>query len=277
MSILRNVKKAVWLAVFAVSSLQAQVFDGSGFGEGDCCPGPLCPCAIGLQAKGGIAPTFFTDPDATYSVVPALFPGTNPIVLSDSGQDFDNVFDLPWLVGGELSYNATDHVQLFLEGMYRQGDAKNKTFTSILAGFPRGIKFQDDFRTWGLYVGGRYFLNRWDCLCIAPFIGAKIGFQQYDHINAIPFIVIDGVSVRGSSIRVYESNYALSVGIQAGFDYAITECLSLVFTVEGVFTSLLRPNHNAAFEGTFGLTNTVFGNTGTDISVPITLGLRWDF
>ncbi len=273
MSLVNKIKGIAILSIVAISSLNAQIF---GLGD-DCCPGPLCPCAFGVQAKGGIAPTFFTDPDTTYLVIPGLFPVSSPLFPVSSGDDFDDYFDLPWIVGGELSYNVSDHVQLFLEGMYRQGDAKNRSFT-FPAATPIVVSLShDDFRTWGLYVGGRYFLNRWDCLCIAPFVGAKIGFQQHRHIDASVSIAAATAAIDGGSVRLYESNYALSVGVQAGFDYAITDCLSLVFTVEGVFTSPLRPNHNAVLPGTFGVTNIIFGETGTDISVPVTLGLRWDF
>lgn len=268
MGLLSKIKKLSILSLITITSLNAQLFNGV-FGD-NYCPGPLCPCSIGVQIKGGVAPTFWTDPSANAVVLPGAF----PFVLPLATLDFDDMFDLPWTVGGELTYNLNDHVQVFGEVSYRQADGRSRSRT---LGALTLTNDWNEFKAIGGYVGARYFLNRWECLGIAPFVGAKIGAVYHWAVQNRPDVAIDGVILGLGHVNWYHSNTALSAGIQLGFDYEITECLGLVFLVEGVFTDQMKPNHNAVFSDLLGITNGIVGETGTDISVPITLGLRWNF
>ncbi len=270
MSILHKVKNVICLSVFAVGSLQAQLFDGLGFGGGDCCPGPLNPCANGFVVKGGVAPTWWSDRGDSYVVTPGLIPTT----VNIGAESFNNQFHTPWTVGGELTYNFTDHMQLFAEGVYRQGDGKhiNTLFSDgTIAG--SGL---DSFRAWGVYGGARYYLNRWECIGIAPFVGAKLGFVHHQSVRSNVAFTIVGAAPITVKNTIYKSNNTFSFGIQAGFDYEICQCLYLVFTAEGVFTGPMRTSHNSSI-GAAGISNFISGETGAEISVPVTLGIRWEF
>ncbi len=276
MSLMSNFKKIGFLFLLVGSSLNAQLFDGYGIGSGCCCPGPLNPCAWGVVVKGGVAPTFWADRGTTYLVVPAILPPDGgPVVPGTSGTEFRDQFNTGWTVGGEITYNVDDHVQLFAEGGYRQARGRTRTLPTLTGAF-LSQKF-DDFETAFGYLGARYYLCEWDCWGIAPFFGAKLGLQHHFSVDYSIVTGINGIPVGLGKFTYFHDDTALSAGIQLGFDAPITDCLHLMFVIEGVFTSPMRPNHNVVLPGAGPITNVIVADTGTEICVPVTLGLRWEF
>lgn len=238
----------------------------------DCwCPesGPLEPCAISLQIKGGGAPSHYTHRGPVWLTVPAAVPAV--FTVSNTAH-FYNQYKTPWEVGGEIAWNASTTVQFFLEGLYQK--ASGKTFDFNAGAFVVS-EVNSSFKVGGGYLGARYYPCLL-CNTIAPFFGFKAGIlhqssSDYD-------LSLFGVEIQKAPY--YFSQWVPSVGAQIGFDYLLTCNWSIVFTAEAVCTQGRKNNRNNVIINpvlTGGLTNVNIGETGKIISFPLTGGIKYSF
>jgi hypothetical protein len=251
--------------------------DNCCYQETACCvneAGPLVCGSWGVQVKGGVAPMFYTKRGPIY-LTNALLP--TPVVTLFKASKYSDVYKTPWIVGGELSYAVTSNIQLFGEVNYRHGSPKTHNFSALFAGQNIPIRERlSPFKAIGGYVGTRFFCDRWFD-SVSPFWGFKIGVVHHKAICAATAVA--GVA-SPTPLDIYHKNTVVSGGGQLGFDACVWGDLKFVFAAEIVATAGLKPNRNIVFADpaiTLGFTNFNQGDIGTELSFPITFGLRYDF
>jgi len=272
-------KKALALLSLLVITSFAQAYH---FGDEVCCQqenaccedatAPLVCGSWGIQVKGGVVPIHNTKQGPVYLFGPNL---ERPITLFDIPK-FNHVYKTPWLVGGELSYACTEYIQLFGEVNYYHASGRN---------YEQSLTFEEQtglirsiltpYKSIGGYIGTRFFCDRWFDI-LAPFVGFKVGLRNHKEIDATQ--TINGVRVP-STLRMYLKNTVVSGGAQLGFDTCVWSSLKFVFTAEVVAVAGARPNRNVVLPESSLSTLTGFsqGDVGTEVSFPITFGLRYDF
>lgn len=268
-------------------------FQASAYSGDDCCnpccqptcceDGPLSCNAFGVQVKGGVTPSWFTDRGnilISHSVHPFIVEGPKE-------PDFNKLFDLPWQVGAELQWNASTHVQFFAEYVYENAKGKKHHFR-----FDDTFSFRHNnrnFVTNSAYLGARYYFGSlWCSECgtssIAPFVGLKGGVVWHERTKNRFHLLCGNTEWDCGSHDSFKQQTLISAGAQIGLDWSINCNLGAVFTVEVVGTQGLRNNRNVVLPlepllvaGTIIPTNLNRGETGHILSVPVTLGLRYTF
>lgn len=265
-------------------TLQASAFCGDNCCPTTCCEdGPLKCNAFGVQVKGGVTPTWFSDRGRLIVTNPAVFPSVFALGRSP---EFDKLFDLPWQVGAELQWNASTHVQFFAEYVFENAKGKRHRFGLDNTGTTFLNNHFRDFETNGVYVGARYYFgNLWCSECgtssIAPFIGFKGGVVWNEKTRFRGRLSSELVDIEESlgNQRGFRNRALLSAGAQFGVDWSFSCNWGAVLTVEIVGTQGPRNNRNipiaSALEGS--PTNISLGDNGHLISVPVTLGVRYTF
>ncbi len=159
----------------------------------------------------------------------------------------------------------------------------------------------DNYQAYGAYIGGRHFTNRFWCDSTAFWYGYKVGILHRKRVDACTNIIYnisedcdcsEDTTVEQSFNRaVFCKSNSVSGGVQAGFDYCYSDCLSFQFGFEVVASCGLRGNKNHPIDintitcdDSQSLTNClalpsniVVCNTGTVLNFPIWFGLRWEF
>jgi hypothetical protein len=240
-----------------------------------CYEGPLTPCSFRLGLRGGVAPTWFTDKGDSLLISDDI-PDT---VQTFSVPDFDDVFDTPWTIAANLGYAFSDSLELFLEGNYTHADGKRHT--EELFDFNYRFK-HDGYTDWGLYAGARYHFCGYDmCGCRAwPFLGVKFGAKFYDSIKVDLEIEdpIADVEVDFDHFKFWESSVQPSIGAQLGFEAQVSNCFTLVFMAEAVWSGHWKHHDHESIDNTLtGDIAIAIGDTGPLFQVPITAGFNWVF
>ena len=261
--------------------------------------GPLEDCGFSLEFRGGIAPTiwrqrsclFGVDCVASTSAIISL--ATSPVVAFGEIPSFKDHFKLPWTFGVHFGYALSECVELGLEFNYIQAKERscvgfnvNQCCTTGTVLTPRGtnLALQDPYRAFSGYVSARYYLD-WFCgECFHFFVGSKVGVEHLRHINALITVanpIVGAATTTGSACFSYiDRSTMISGGVHLGFDWAMWECLKLVFTAEVVATGAPRTNTLVNLSSnvpSIGFSNLVIGTLGTQIHFPITLGLKYTF
>lgn len=246
----------------------------SGLALADCCPDyecnvPLnCGC-FGLQFQGGVYPTIWNGRGDYFSGL-----------CNDCGFDlgelpkFSKFFGTPWIIGGQLHYAWSDHWDIYGELNYIQAGKKSTAVTTVLD--PNIAILLGKYKAVSGYVGLRYYSCRW-CDTTSLFVGAKIGFLHHRSINAHQLV---GGVPSSDDRDFFRSNTSISGGANIGIDYLWCDCWSLVLTAEVVASK--GPRGNACVQLTQAEdiqvgTALLISNVKTEVSFPITLGVRYNF
>jgi len=221
-----------------------------------------------LQAKGGVAPTYYSKSDHIELTIPL----PSPIAVSGGCPSFSKQFRIPYDIGLEIDWNFNAHLQLFAEGGCNR--AKGKTFhTTLSEPVPSDLNFMytANYEVFSAYLGARYYFPTcWESL--APFIGGKLGYlyQKHGFTDAYVF----GVLL--PNLDFSRSKNGLSGGVQLGLEWMLEENLSFVFTAEAVISQGFGKT-DVIDVGNEVLTSVVYKSSDMLISLPITLGVRFGF
>ena len=285
-NILRKLTLGCGFASLCVSA-QASANWGDNCCQPVCCPpticcenGPLSCGAFGVQVKGGVTPSFFSDKGHNTVTNPLLIP---PVFTLGRTANFDKFFDTPWQVGAELQWNASTNVQFFAEYVYENAKGRRHTFDVGTLAIAHRYK---DLQSNSFYLGARYYFSSiWNSDCgtmsLAPFVGFKGGLVWYHNNNHFNDSLTDLLPVGVIAVSNSKKNnrVAMSAGAQIGADLSINQNWGVVLTVEVVgtedFGGIKYVTFNPAVTG--GITNGTFGDHGKIISVPVTLGVRYTF
>lgn len=266
--------------------------------EDDCyCSTPIKQGEWNISIKGGIAPTTWLNRRNEYVV--SINQQNTPIVTSKNIGSFEDNFDMPWTASVEVAYNISDYSQIFVEGSYKSAPNKKSTKKEV-----DGIKLRertDDAHDWSGYFGVRQFFCRdWVCDSVAPYIGFKAGFVNHQKINTHfyvgkvaqnqnqnqnqneaqnkPQIVYNEI---GKQVQ-FQSTTGISAGAFIGLDCALMESLNIQLQIEVIASQPIQGRQNVEFPGSRTLqpgeiTNIMAGKINSELTFPITVGLRYSF
>lgn len=259
-------------AAFLLMGLKAYSKESFCDNQGTLCF-PLRECALSVQIKGGIAPSFWTHREQNYLVVPSL--PAEPLIPAGRAPGFNNAFGMPWTVGGEIGYNFSCNIQFFLEGAYAFASGK-KVLLKTDDGTVMHEKF-NPFQSWAAYFGSRIYFGN-GCLYknLTFFTGFKAGYINFSKIH-YTVTVNDEALIR---FPLFMNSQGVSAGLQCGIDYILCANLSGQITAEAIFSQSPETHRIITLPGNFSqspIKNILYGDTRTLITFPITLGLRYTF
>lgn len=240
----------------------------------DPCESSCCEQNFGcwnLKVKSGVVPSFFTQrKDARLDI-----PEAGPLLTQKArNAQFHNQFHLPWLIGGEIGYLFTDCDEFFLDADYTYAKGKTYSYSSVTGTETFDVREKyGSLRQSSVYLGLRHYFYDL-CWCIDSYLGVKAGFQHRDAVHQHATIS----SVGSIGKRPYYKNInTYSGGIQAGLSYSFCNCWKADLQVEVLAAGAMR---NAIYElnpPRGGVTNVIIGETGTIISIPVTIGISASF
>jgi hypothetical protein len=239
------------------------------------------PTSFSLTVKGGVAPTLFAD---SGDLLIALSDATPVLYRGAKGQDFNDIWHNPtWNIAFDLAYSPVDTIEFFGEFNYHRATARADNIFTVNSSAGRFGTFQPNaeaFQTYGGYIGSRLFTTRKWNNKIAFFIGSKVGVITYSKIDAQPLTIISNNVTVSQNTPWFESRSVVSGGVQTGFDFLMSNALSLFFNAEVVASGSMKPKFNIVKQNTTLLesfTNIVREAPGTVVSFPVNLGLRYYF
>lgn len=257
-------------------SLALMLLLSSALSFADCCPdyectAPLnCGC-FGLEVQGGVYPTIWTGRGHFFSGI------CSDGCFLDLGQlpKFSKFFGTPWIIGGQLHYAWSDHWDIYGEVNYIQAGRKSTPVATSLD--PNIAILLGKYKTISGYAGLRYYSCRWWCDTTSVFVGAKIGALNHRSIHTRQ--LVSGVESSGDR-DFFRSKTSISGGANIGIDYLWCNCWSLVLTGEVVASKGPRGNECFALTPAENIqvgTALYISNIKTEVSFPVTLGLRYNF
>lgn len=277
-----NLQRIVRLVIvlMLVASIETQALHNQ---YDNCCEevcNYLIPCDFSVQVHAGVNPIIWAQRNDDCCINGAELPS------------FRHLFKLPWIVGGKFGYNLTPCAEIYVEGNYTQ--AKGKKCDGFIVNCPQSVNGTTTinselhkYKAFAFYGGARYYfgsdcLNQCSCFIgrAAFFIGMQVGFVHHKKLD----VTLSATSLVGNVSpfikTIFLKNNTISAGGNFGLDLAFNDCFSLVFTVEVIGNGATKncpilcldtplPGINA---------NTiVVGRYGTEIWIPITLGLKYNF
>jgi len=258
----------------------------------DCCPS-LCnlfTCGDwAYQTRIGVYPTiwrsrgdvFLNTCDCTTSTA---------VTGSDLGElpKFSKFYKLPWIVGTQIQYSWWDCATLYGELNYFQASRKKTPQNTLSAINSQLAILLGTYRGISGYVGLRYNFSG-ACFCdnVLFFVGAKIGFIYRQNILAHQVTVAPSLAPSCACPSPFKRDFLkhgarISGGGNIGLEYLWCDRWSLVLTGEVVVSG--GPKGNACVPLTdqeivqlAGGANLEVQKIKTEISFPVTLGLKYDF
>ena len=104
-----------------------------------------------------------------------------------------------------------------------------------------------------------------------PFVAARLGATRTDGIRATFEIPDGGITI--ADVPFYDSGWSATGGLDAGVIMPVGETFSVVLTGGVRYVADLKDNDSAI--GGLGLAS--INDTGSRVSLPVTLSARWDF
>jgi len=204
--------------------------------------------------QGGIMPMVYTSrsiPNASGAI------GVKPPNFSDQ-------FKLPYDLLGELGYMVVNNVEVFYN--FDWSHAAGKTYSFVNQGINFSQRFSN-YNAYGNYLGARYYFT-FRSVPVMPFVGLKIGLLSQNGITANQLASLGGAS-QASTYTYFKKQNSLAGGLQLGVDWQLLKNLSLTLKAE-VLASQKR-------NGNIILNSPAYraGNTGTQLLIPVTLGVKF--
>ena len=197
------------------------------------CGNPLNCGSINFVGRIGVAPTLWRD-RGNFSAV-----SCNSLAVPGYGLDIVNFFKLPkykkffhepFIVGGQIGYALTNHVEIFWEANYRR--ASHRQFTLSNVEIPNNdavnivFRFDNPYRVFDTYVGVRYYWDLCWCYPVSFFLGGKFGLV---HHKSVCFnYLISSVNcptstplASAANVPFFYSNTSAASGLNLGFDWCV--------------------------------------------------------
>lgn len=249
----------------------------------DCCGG-----CWGLQIQAGVYPTIWNKRgdlllnacDCASETV-----GLTPVDLG-AFPKFSSIFGLPWIVGGQLTYDWSEHFTLYGELNYIQANRKKNhpVLSTVNPALSLGF---GHYRAVSGYFGIRYYTCPLFCDTTQLFIGGKVGFLSRANIHARSLATITEIPASCSACDLvikrdfFRHRTDVSGGVNFGADFLFCNSWSFVITGEVVATRGPRSNCIALTDPEiFALAGGSFLSSPrikTEISFPVTFGLKYHF
>ena len=185
----------------------------------------------------------------------------------------DEIYGTARSLGLEVGYGLSDRSEVFLqaretsadEGRVRVGAAYVPALDTELDVFGEFSSY--DAYTWE--VGYRHFFGDGDR--VRPFVAARLGATETDVIRATFEIPDAGITIPNAAF--YEKGWALSGGLEAGVQIPFTESFSMTLVAGVNYIDDLADDDSAIA----GLGLAAINDTGSRVSMPVSISGRWDF
>ncbi len=248
-----------------------------------------CP-DINIAMRGGVAPTFWNERDQFIAVSCALN-SSSPYVPLFKMPKFSKLFGTPWFIGFQLGYPLCAEQEVYFEVNYRQSKGRTFSINPLMIASADIAMFSMTPTHYGVidsYIGFRgYKKNCW-CAGLDLFIGGKVGLAHHAKTNftfiTASLIVPPEVPFVSASLPLFFSNTVPAVGANLGIAYEVGCNFDLLVMTELIANCGPRSNQNIPFATQSDLINPVLepnsfiiGNIGTEIIIPITIGLKYKF
>lgn len=242
----------------------------------ECTKNPITPYLPDFQIQAGIVPVAWRNRGFVF--------GTNVDILSSPSSPFfqiphfNDLYKMPWIVGGQVGWGLDCNTRVFVEFNYAQSCGHCPvvpTFSRTLGLSASKYKFYDG------YSGIRYYTDR-ICNRTSFFIGVKVGFIHHEAVNfnatiisTIPFTIL----VPATPITpLFLKNTVVSGGGHIGTDICLWGGFSLVITGEVVASRGPKGNPLIGINpAVLGVNSLLIHDVGTELRFPVTAGLRYSF
>lgn len=237
------------------------------------------PGRLSMSLIGGIDVPLSGDVhDGAVAAVPDLGP-LNPDLagidaeLRIGARGHDRIYDTATTLGLEFAYAFDDRREIF--GQLRQTRADRGSvqvggaYVPALATELPVYGHFGDYDATSAEVGYRYYFGTPGSA--RPFVAARLGATRTDGIRATFEIPDGGITI--ADVPFYDSGWSATGGLDAGVIMPVGETFSVVLTGGVRYVADLKDNDSAI--GGLGLAS--INDTGSRVSLPVTLSARWDF
>ena len=259
----------------------------------DCCPSicNLFDCGNwSYQNRIGVYPTIWRERGHVFLNSCDCVTG-NAVTGADLGElpKFNKFYNVPWIVGTQLQFSWNDCWRLYGELNYIQASHKKTPRNTVQALNSQLAIVFDTYRAISGYVGAMYNLGDWSCFCEngSFFIGAKIGFIYRENILARQVTLAPSLAPTCGCVSLFKRDFfkhgaKISGGANLGFEYGWCDRWSIVLMGEVVVSGGPKGNScvpltTAEIVQIAGGSNLGVTKVKTEISFPVTLGLKYDF
>jgi len=232
-----------------------------------------------LSLLGGIdTPVSGDVHDGAVAPVPDLGP-LNPALAGINAElriqprEHDRIYGQASTVGLEFGYGFSDRSEMFAQvRQTRAGEGRVMVGEAYVPALQAGLPV---YGTFGRYealsaeLGYRHFFGTPDSA--RPFVGARLGATRVDDINATFEIPDGGITIANAPF--YEAGWVATGGLDIGVIVPVSETFSVTLASGVHYTSDLKDDDSAI--GGLGLAR--INDTGSRVSVPLSLAARWDF
>jgi hypothetical protein len=276
-----------------------------------CSCNPLNCGSFGLEVEGGIYPIVWTKRDSTLLVSCPTTATTNPVGSFGKLPKFSDLYKLPWTVGGRIHYAMSDNTEIYVEFNYAQARHKDSCqslscgstsndccavgLVTITPAAPLALSL-GKYKLFSAYFGARYYWDRW-CDRVSFFLGEKVGLVHHKRVSFNSLSAVAGgfdcfgfgTGFCGSANNCgsnscndfFRRNTVVSGGVNFGFDVCFCGNWGLTLTGEVVASCGPRGNGNIVLgvddAANLGGSNIIVGHVNTELSFPVTFGVRYNF
>lgn len=232
-----------------------------------------CEGRFSMSALMGIAPNVYADRQRANasSATPPAFETINV-------PPFNNQFELPFMLQGELGYFVLNDWEVFYDFDWTHAQGKSSKYSHEVENAVERNEFIDvkgtqkfsEFNGYGNYLGSRYYIT-FAPYSLKPFAGFKIGFMTRTAVKAKEVSTSFGKTFT-DDVTYFKGTTTISGGLQLGLDWQLTQNLSCIFKAELIGTGERRSgiifNHppRPVLKA---------GNVVMQLSIPISIGIRW--
>ncbi|MBB1059577.1 hypothetical protein [Marilutibacter spongiae] len=247
---------------------------------------PVLPAAAGPEAgrfsfslTGGVeAPVSGDVHDGATAVVPDLGP-LNPALsgvdaeLRIGARGHDRIYDMATSLGLEMSYGLSDRAEVF--GQIRQARADEGrvqvggAYVPALATELPVYGTFSDYRALSIEFGYRHYFMA--AGAARPYLAARLGATQTDAIDATFEIPAAAITIPDAAF--YDKGWAVSGGLDVGVTIPVNDRFSITAETGVRYVGDLSDDDSAI--GGLGLAS--INDTGSRVSVPVSVSARWDF
>ncbi|MDP3531852.1 MAG: hypothetical protein Q8S31_00975 [Alphaproteobacteria bacterium] len=195
--------------------------------------------------------------------------------------------NVPFTAGVDLGYVPMDNVEVFFNFDYANASGSKHRHVRRSISDPAGTYYlstrykQDNFNSYGFYLGGRYFFEIDDCK-FSPFIGGKLGVLNRSNgkHRVTTIITQNNAEVLNASYKAHHNkdSTGFSGGVQAGLDYCINDPVSLFVMAEAIGTTRSNTHRRDAHVFTDTAGNRLYSratrSSGGTFTFPITAGIK---
>ena len=185
----------------------------------------------------------------------------------------DEIYGTARSWGLEVGYGLSERSEVFLQAREASADrGRVRVGAAFVPALNTELDVFGEFSGYDAYtweVGYRRFFG--DGGRIKPFVAARLGATETDVIRATFEIPDAGITIPNAPF--YEKGWALSGGLEAGVQVPFTERFSMTFAAGVNYIGDLSDDDSAI--GGLGLA--AINDTGSRVSMPLSITGRWDF